>query len=137
MLISLFTTARRFNMEVQPSLVLLQKTLLNIEGPRPTALSRNLDLWTTAQPFLDKWLKDRYSPKSMFKQFKTPCPGLAGTSTPDTAAYFSGSAVHASMTSGQAPSIAAFATAAKSTHFTRKGFPCRLAVPQCGLWYSA
>jgi ubiquinone biosynthesis protein len=73
MLISLFTTARRFDMEVQPSLVLLQKTLLNIEG-LGRQLYPQLDLWTTAQPFLDKWLKDRYSPKSLFKQFKRYAP---------------------------------------------------------------
>ncbi len=73
MLISLFTTARRFNMEVQPSLVLLQKTLLNIEG-LGRQLYPQLDLWTTAQPFLDKWLKDRYSPKSLLKQFKRYAP---------------------------------------------------------------
>ena len=73
MLISLFTTARRFNMEVQPSLVLLQKTLLNIEG-LGRQLYPQLDLWTTAQPFLDKWLKDRYSPKSLLKQFKRHVP---------------------------------------------------------------
>ncbi len=73
MLISLFTTARRFNMEVQPSLVLLQKTLLNIEG-LGRQLYPQLDLWTTAQPFLDKWLKERYSPKSVFKQFKRLVP---------------------------------------------------------------
>ncbi|MDA8786275.1 ubiquinone biosynthesis regulatory protein kinase UbiB [Porticoccaceae bacterium] len=73
MLISLFNTARRFNMEVQPSLVLLQKTLLNIEG-LGRQMYPQLDLWTTAQPFLEKWLKDRYSPKSIFKQFKRHGP---------------------------------------------------------------
>ncbi|MDG1165620.1 MAG: ubiquinone biosynthesis regulatory protein kinase UbiB [Porticoccaceae bacterium] len=73
MLISLFNTARRFNMEVQPSLVLLQKTLLNIEG-LGRQMYPQLDLWTTAQPFLDKWLKDRYSPSAVFKQFKRHVP---------------------------------------------------------------
>lgn len=73
MLISLFNTARRFNMEVQPSLVLLQKTLLNIEG-LGRQMYPQLDLWTTAQPFLEQWLKDRYSPKSIFKQFKRHVP---------------------------------------------------------------
>ena len=73
MLISLFTTARRFNMEVQPSLVLLQKTLLNIEG-LGRQLYPQLDLWATAQPFLDKWLKERYSAKNLFKQFKRFAP---------------------------------------------------------------
>ncbi|CAI8351018.1 MAG: putative protein kinase UbiB [Porticoccaceae bacterium UBA1117] len=73
MLIDLFTTARRFNMEVQPSLVLLQKTLLNIEG-LGRQLYPDLDLWETAQPYLEKWLKDRYSPKSMFNQLKRYAP---------------------------------------------------------------
>jgi ubiquinone biosynthesis protein len=73
MLIDLFATARRFDMEVQPSLVLLQKTLLNIEG-LGRQLYPDLDLWQTAQPYLEKWLKDRYSPKSIFKQFQRYVP---------------------------------------------------------------
>ena len=73
MLINLFNTARRFNMEVQPSLVLLQKTLLNIEG-LGRQIYPQLDLWTTAQPFLERWLKQRYSPKAVFKQFKRHVP---------------------------------------------------------------
>ena len=73
MLIDLFATARRFNMEVQPSLVLLQKTLLNIEG-LGRQLYPDLDLWQTAQPFLEKWMKDRYSPKSIFNQLKRYAP---------------------------------------------------------------
>jgi len=73
MLIDLFATARRFDMEVQPSLVLLQKTLLNIEG-LGRQLYPDLDLWQTAQPYLEKWLKDRYSPKSMLKQFQRYVP---------------------------------------------------------------
>ena len=75
MLISLFTTARKFNMQVQPSLVLLQKTLLNIEG-LGRQLYPELDLWTTAQPFLQKWLKQRYSPKSIYRQLKQQLPDL-------------------------------------------------------------
>jgi len=73
MLVSLFKAARRFNMEVQPSLVLLQKTLINVEG-LGRQLYPELDLWTTAQPFLEKWLKERYSPKSVLKQFKQYIP---------------------------------------------------------------
>ncbi len=73
MLIDLFATARRFDMEVQPSLVLLQKTLLNIEG-LGRQLYPDLDLWQTAQPFLEKWLKDRYSPKNIFNQLKRYAP---------------------------------------------------------------
>ena len=74
-LINLFSTARQFNMQVQPSLVLLQKTLLNIEG-LGRQLYPELDLWATAQPFLEQWLKDRYSPKTLFKQFKNDLPDL-------------------------------------------------------------
>jgi ubiquinone biosynthesis protein len=61
-LMRLFQTARRFNMEVQPQLVLLQKTLLNIEG-LGRQLYPDLDLWSTAQPFLERWMRDRISPK--------------------------------------------------------------------------
>lgn len=75
MLVSLFSTARQFNMQVQPSLVLLQKTLLNIEG-LGRQLYPDLDLWVTAQPYLQKWLKDRYSPKAIFKQIKDDLPDL-------------------------------------------------------------
>jgi len=74
-LVNLFSTARQFNMQVQPSLVLLQKTLLNIEG-LGRQLYPELDLWATAQPFLEQWLKDRYSPKTVFKQFKNDLPDL-------------------------------------------------------------
>jgi ubiquinone biosynthesis protein len=58
LLIYLFRTARRFDMEVQPSLVLLQKTLLNIEG-LGRQLYPDLNLWDTAQPFLEKWVAER------------------------------------------------------------------------------
>jgi len=75
MLINLFSTARQFNMQVQPSLVLLQKTLLNIEG-LGRQLYPELDLWATAQPFLEKWIKDRYSPKAILKQFKNDLPDI-------------------------------------------------------------
>lgn len=68
-LISLFRTAQRFNMPVQPQLVLLQKTLLNIEG-LGRQVYPELDLWETAHPFLERWLKDRYHPKSLFKELK-------------------------------------------------------------------
>jgi ubiquinone biosynthesis protein len=60
-------------MEVQPSLVLLQKTLLNIEG-LGRQLYPELDLWKTAQPYLEQWLKDRYSPKGIYKQLKRHAP---------------------------------------------------------------
>ncbi|VVN13551.1 putative protein kinase UbiB [Pseudomonas fluorescens] len=63
-LMRLFQTARRFNMEVQPQLVLLQKTLLNIEG-LGRQLYPDLDLWSTAKPFLERWMRERMSPKAV------------------------------------------------------------------------
>ena len=68
-MITLFSTARRFNMEVQPQLVLLQKTLLNIEG-LGRQLYPELDLWKTAHPYLERWLKERYGVKSLYKEIK-------------------------------------------------------------------
>ena len=73
LLIYLFQTARRFDMEVQPSLVLLQKTLLNIEG-LGRQLYPQLDLWTTAQPFLENWVQERYSPQGIFDRLRRNAP---------------------------------------------------------------
>lgn len=67
LLLRLFQTARRFNMEVQPQLVLLQKTLLNIEG-LGRQLYPELDLWSTAQPYLENWMRRRHSPKQLAQQ---------------------------------------------------------------------
>lgn len=72
-LLQLFSTARRFNMEVQPQLVLLQKTLMNIEG-LGRQLYPELDLWKTAKPYLESWLKDRYGPKNAWKELKRQLP---------------------------------------------------------------
>ena len=74
LLLYLFQTARRFDMEVQPSLVLLQKTLLNVEG-LGRQLYPELDLWNTAQPFLEQWLRERYSPRSLMRQLQRHAPG--------------------------------------------------------------
>ncbi|MEH6548952.1 MAG: ubiquinone biosynthesis regulatory protein kinase UbiB [Pseudomonadales bacterium] len=73
LLIYLFRTARRFDMEIQPSLVLLQKTLLNIEG-LGRELYPQLDLWQTAKPYLDRWIKDRYAPAGMIEQIRNHAP---------------------------------------------------------------
>ena len=70
LLMRLFQTARRFNMEIQPQLVLLQKTLLNIEG-LGRQLYPDLDLWATAQPFLERWMRERISPKSLLHNLQT------------------------------------------------------------------
>ena len=69
----LFQTARRFGMEVQPQLVLLQKTLLNIEG-LGRQMDDELDLWDTAKPFLEEWMHDRMGPKGFVKNIKSNLP---------------------------------------------------------------
>lgn len=74
LLVHLFQTARRFDMQVQPSLVLLQKTLLHIEG-LGRELYPQLNLWNTAQPFLERWLKERYSPCGVYKRASKHLPG--------------------------------------------------------------
>ena len=63
----LFQTARRFNMEIQPQLVLLEKTLLNIEG-LGRQLYPELDLWTTAKPFMERWMKERIGPRALLRR---------------------------------------------------------------------
>jgi ubiquinone biosynthesis protein len=73
-LVSLFQTARRFDMTVQPSLVLLQKTLLNIEG-LGRQLYPQLDLWQTALPFLERWIVNRYHPKNLLAEIRRHGPG--------------------------------------------------------------
>ena len=72
-LLGLFQTARRFNMEVQPQLVLLEKTLLNVEGIG-RQLYPQLNLWATAQPFLEDWLKQRVSPFGVARRLHRQMP---------------------------------------------------------------
>lgn len=72
----LFQVARRFHMEVQPQLILLQKTLLAIEG-LGRQLYPDLDLWATAKPFLEKWLREQIGPKAFFYQLKQNLPFFA------------------------------------------------------------
>ena len=75
-LVTLFQTARRFNMEVQPQLVLLQKTLLNIEG-LGRQLYPDLDLWHTAKPFMERWMRERYGPAAFVRSLVDSAPELA------------------------------------------------------------
>ena len=77
-LLRLFQTARRFNMEVQPQLVLLQKTLLNIEG-LGRQLYPKLDLWQTAKPFLERTLSEQLGPRSLLKNMKDSMPAWSNT----------------------------------------------------------
>ncbi len=72
-LLRLFQTARRFDMEVQPQLVLLQKTLLNIEG-LGRQLYPDLDLWDTAKPFLQRWMDEQVGLRSLFNGAKDNLP---------------------------------------------------------------
>lgn len=73
MLVSLFSTARKFDMQVMPSLVLLEKTIINIEG-LGRQLYPELDLWSTAAPFLEQWWKKQHSPKVLWKKFREDAP---------------------------------------------------------------
>ncbi len=76
LLLRLFQTARRFDMVVQPQLVLLQKTLLNIEG-LGRQLYPDLDLWQTAKPFLEDWFKERMGPKAKIQKMVKQIPEIA------------------------------------------------------------
>ncbi|CAD5369130.1 2-octaprenylphenol hydroxylase [Rubrivivax sp. A210] len=75
-LLRLFQTSRRFNVEVQPQLVLLQKTLLNIEG-LGRQLDPELDLWTTAKPFLERWMDEQIGIRGLIERFKREAPRYA------------------------------------------------------------
>ena len=75
-LMRLFQTSRRFHVEIQPQLVLLQKTLLNIEG-LGRELDPDLDLWSTAKPFLEKWMLEQIGPEKLLAQLKAEAPSYA------------------------------------------------------------
>jgi ubiquinone biosynthesis protein len=75
-LLRLFQTARQFNMEVQPQLVLLQKTLLTIEG-LGRVLYPELDLWKTAKPVLEDWMRQRRDPRTHLKQLVEAWPEIS------------------------------------------------------------
>lgn len=74
-LVTLFQTARDFNLEVQPQLVLLQKTLLYIEG-LGRELYPQLDLWETAKPFMERWMIERVGPAATLREFAEHAPEL-------------------------------------------------------------
>ena len=75
-LMRLFQTSRRFHVEIQPQLVLLQKTLLNIEG-LGRQLDPELDLWSTAKPFLESWMLEQVGPEKLLQQLKAEAPQYA------------------------------------------------------------
>lgn len=73
LLLRLFQTGKRFHMEIQPQLLLLQKTLLNIEG-LSRQLYPDLDLWSTARPLLEKWMHKQVGPKAFLRKIKQNMP---------------------------------------------------------------
>jgi ubiquinone biosynthesis protein len=75
-LLRLFQTSRRFNVEIQPQLVLLQKTLLNVEG-LGRQLDPDLDLWSTAKPFLERWMNEQIGWRGMWERLKNEAPRYA------------------------------------------------------------
>lgn len=72
-LLSLFQTARRFDMRMQPQLILLQKTLISVEG-LGRQLYPDLDLWNTAKPFLEDWVRSRVGSSSLIRKLRTQAP---------------------------------------------------------------
>jgi ubiquinone biosynthesis protein len=75
-LLRLFQTSRRFNMEIQPQLVLLQKTLLNIEG-LGRQLDPDLDLWKTGKPFLERWMNEQFGWRGALRNIRHEAPRWA------------------------------------------------------------
>lgn len=75
-LMRLFQTSRRFNVEIQPQLVLLQKTLLNVEG-LGRQLDPELDLWSTAKPFLERWMNEQIGWRALVSQLRNEAPRYA------------------------------------------------------------
>ena len=78
LLLRLFQTSRRFNVEVQPQLVLLQKTLLNIEG-LGRELDPELDLWKTAKPYLERWMVEQIGWRGLVRNIRKEAPFWAAT----------------------------------------------------------
>jgi ubiquinone biosynthesis protein len=76
LLMRLFQMSRRFQVVIQPQLVLLQKTLLNIEG-LGRQLDPDLDLWSTAKPFLEKWMLEQVGPQKLFDELRNQAPRYA------------------------------------------------------------
>jgi ubiquinone biosynthesis protein len=78
LLLRLFQTSRRFNVRIQPQLVMLQKTLLNIEG-LGRELDPDLDLWRTAKPYLERWMHEQVGWRGFIRGLRQEAPYWAGT----------------------------------------------------------
>jgi ubiquinone biosynthesis protein len=77
-LMRLFSTSRRFNVEIQPQLVLLQKTMLNVEG-LGRSLDPELDLWKTAKPYLERWMNEQIGVRGWYERLKIEAPQWSKT----------------------------------------------------------
>jgi ubiquinone biosynthesis protein len=77
-LMRLFSTSRRFNVEIQPQLVLLQKTMLNVEG-LGRSLDPELDLWKTAKPYLERWMNEQVGWRGWYDRLKLEAPQWSKT----------------------------------------------------------
>jgi len=77
-LMRLFQASRRFNVEIQPQLVMLQKTLLNVEG-LGRQLDPELDLWKTAKPFLERWMSEQLGWRGLLRTLRQEAPYWATT----------------------------------------------------------
>ncbi len=98
LLLRLFQTARRFNMAVQPQLVLLQKTLFNIEG-LGRRLYPDLDLWQTAKPFLERWMRDQVGPRALLRNIAKELPKWSSV-LPELPALFYDALQHSAAAAG-------------------------------------
>ncbi len=76
-LLRLFEISRRFNMQIQPQLLLLQKTLLNVEG-LGRDLYPDLDVWSTATPILREWMRERSGVRAFLRSLRSAGPAAAG-----------------------------------------------------------
>ena len=111
-LMRLFQTSRRFNVEIQPQLVLLQKTLLNIEG-LGRQLDPELDLWSTAKPFLEQWMHRQVGWAGLIERFKNEAPRYAQL-LPELPRL-----VHQALLRGRAPDAATLALLAEQRRTNR------------------
>jgi ubiquinone biosynthesis protein len=89
-LLQLFRASRRFSVEIQPQLVLLQKTLLNVEG-LGRQLDPNLDLWVTAMPYLERWMNDRIGLPALKRRLLAEAPYIVAALPEFPASSISGS----------------------------------------------
>ena len=111
-LMRLFQTSRRFNVEIQPQLVLLQKTLLNIEG-LGRQLDPELDLWSTAKPFLEQWMHRQVGWSGLADRFRNEAPRYAQL-LPELPRL-----VHQALLRGRAPDVATLALLAEQRRTNR------------------